>query len=304
MEIITARRISDSLFQLSENITADAAVHMYLIIGSERAALVDTGLGMSGDLDKVVHALTDKPVVCLVTHCDPDHAGAAALFDDIRMSERDQILMDKGSVAGFVRFGTAQVVADDKKLVRYFRKHMVRSKDFNYKNIADGEVFNLGGTSLTAIALPGHTEGSMCFWNQKENYCIVGDAVANVDSPVLFFQKCLPLEEYKRNLLRFLATVGEDCQLYAGHNRDPLPKDMITEIPSLCDEVLSGRTEQDTPYLPPFLQEAPKEAGALEKLKKKLIVKGVSKKQLGDAVPMEHKGIHASIRYNSRKLHA
>ena len=302
MEIITVQKLNEHLYRLSENISSEAAVHMYLVTGSERAALIDTGLGMSGDLDQVVRSLTDKPVICLVTHCDPDHAGAAALFDDIRMSSRDQILMDNGSISGLARFGTAQAVADDKTLVRYFRKHMVRAKSFLYTNIEDGEIFDLGDRSLTAISFPGHTEGSMCFWNREENYCIVGDAVANVDSPVLFFQKCCPLEEYRDNLIRFLARVSEDCELYAGHNEEPLPKDMLSEILSLCDEVLSGKTQNDVPYMPPFLQEAPADADFVEKLKRRLIIKVISKKQLGDAVPMEHKGVRASVCYNGNKI--
>ncbi|MBR1565514.1 MAG: MBL fold metallo-hydrolase, partial [Oscillospiraceae bacterium] len=74
MEIITVQKLNAHLYRLSENISDEAAVHMYLVTGSERAALIDTGLGMSGDLDRVVRSLTDKPVICLVTHCDPDHA--------------------------------------------------------------------------------------------------------------------------------------------------------------------------------------------------------------------------------------
>ena len=124
------------------------------------------------------------------------------------MSSRDQSLMDNGSISGLARFGTAQAVANDKARIRYFRKNMVREKSFAYTNIKDGETFDLGDQSLTALSLPGHTEESMCFWNWEENYCVVGDAVANVDSMVLFFQKCRPLEEYRDNLIRFLAKVG------------------------------------------------------------------------------------------------
>ena len=303
MEIITVKKLSDNLYQLSENITSAAAVYMYLVTGTERAALVDTGLGMSGDLDKVVKRLTDKPVICLVTHCDPDHAGSAALFDDVRMSSRDQILMDNGSIAKMARFGTAQAVADDKALIRSFKKHMVKAETFPYKNIEGGEIFDLGGRTLVAVPLPGHTEGSMCFWNREENYCLVGDAVANVNAPVMFFEKCRSLEEYRDNLIRFLAEVGDECQLYTGHNEKALTLEMIPEILFLCDEVLAGKTQNDTPYMPPFLKEAPEDAGWIDKLKMKLIVKAVSKKQLGDAVPMEHKGIHASVQYNAKKIY-
>lgn len=302
MNIISVRKINDNLYQLSETISAEASVHMYLVTGRERAALIDTGLGMSGDLDRVVSTLTDKPVICLVTHCDPDHAGSAALFDKVYMSEKDQSLMDNGSVSALARFGTAQAVTDDKALISYCRKNMVRAKSFSYHNIENGDVFDLGGRSLIAISFPGHTEGCMCFWNREENYCLVGDAVANVDSPVVFFKKCRPLEEYRNNLIDFLCMVGVDCHLYAGHSSEPLPKEMVSEIVSLCDEVLAGNTETDLPYLPPFLKEPSASASLVERLKKKLIIRTISKKQLGDAVPMEHRGVHACVRYNAKSI--
>ena len=276
---------------------------MYLIIGSEKAALIDTGYGMSGNLDMVVKSLTDKPVVCLVTHCDPDHAGSAALFDDIHMSDRDQVLMDNGSLNTMGRLGTATAMTDDKETVKYFKKHMVKATSFTYKNICDGEIFDLGDRTLQAISFPGHTEGSMCFWNKEENYCIVGDAVANVNSPVLFFKKCLPLEVYKDNLVEFMAKVGDDCNLYSGHNYEKLPKAMISEIFTLCDEVIAGKTENDVSYLPPFMQPAKDDARIIEKAKLKIVGNIVSKKELGDAIPMEHKGKLASIKYNANKIH-
>lgn len=305
MEIITTRKLSDNLYQLSENIASDVAVQMYLVTGTEKAALIDTGYGLSGDLDQVVKTLTDRPVICLLTHCDPDHAGSAALFDDIRMSGKDQALMDNGSLAQLGRFGTAQAMCDDEERVKYFKKHMVKTKKFAYQNIEDGEIFDLGGGQLTAISFPGHTEGSMCFWNQAEGYCLVGDAVANVNSPVLFFKKCRSLEEYKEGLIQFIGKVGPDCRLYSGHNADALSKSLISEILELCDDVLAGKTEGDAPYTPPFMKEAPENAGIVEKIKTKLIDEVVSRKELGDAVPMEHtrSGFTASIKYNAKKIH-
>ena len=306
IEIITVRKIKENLYQLSENISAEVAVQMYLVIGNKKAAIIDTGYGLSGDLDKVIKSVTDKPVICLLTHCDPDHAGSAALFADIHMSDKDKVLMDNGSLAQIGRFGTAQAMCDDEERVKYFKKNIVKAKRFEFKNIEDGEVFDLGDIKLTAISFPGHTEGSMCFWNSDENYCIVGDAVANVSSPVLFFKKCRPLEDYKYNLIGFMEKVGKGCELYSGHNREHLPKQLIPEILELCDEVLEGKTESDIPYTPPFLKEAPEEAGVFEKIKSRLISEVVSKKELGDAIPMEHsrEDFFASIKYNANKIHS
>lgn len=303
MEIISTRKLNDHLYQLSENISSQVAVQMYLVVGSQKAALIDSGYGLSGDLDKVVRTITDLPVTVLLTHCDPDHAGGAALFDDIYMNAQDQVLMDKGSIEPAARFGTAAAMAEDEAHKQYFKEHMVKAKKFTYSNINNGEIFNLGDRQLIALSLPGHTKGSMCFWNKEEGYCLVGDSVANVYSPVLFFKKCTPLEDYLANLINFLTLVGTDCKLYTGHNTDALPKDVILEIVPLCKEVIDGKVENDTPYKPPFMKDAPEDATIKERVRARVIGRFVTRKELGDAQPMEHQGKKASIKYNAKKIH-
>ncbi|MEI3580641.1 MAG: MBL fold metallo-hydrolase [Acutalibacteraceae bacterium] len=54
----------------------------YLITGSEKALLVDTGLGM-GNIRKVVEELTSLPVIVMNTHTHFDHIGGNALFDTV-----------------------------------------------------------------------------------------------------------------------------------------------------------------------------------------------------------------------------
>ncbi len=61
---------------------------MYLLIGEERALLIDTGFGMTR-LDDAVKEITDLPVTVVNTHGHYDHVGNNALFSDIYMSEKD-----------------------------------------------------------------------------------------------------------------------------------------------------------------------------------------------------------------------
>ncbi len=44
----------------------------YLVVGGERAALVDTGLGI-GDMAVEVHTLTSLPIMVINTHSHFDH---------------------------------------------------------------------------------------------------------------------------------------------------------------------------------------------------------------------------------------
>ncbi len=62
---------------------------MYLVEGSRRAVLIDTGSGF-GSLKSCVDRLTDKPVTVLLTHGHTDHALGAAEFDEVYINPADE----------------------------------------------------------------------------------------------------------------------------------------------------------------------------------------------------------------------
>src|SRR5437762_12234781 len=60
----------------------------YLIVGDKRAALFDTGMGIS-DLKKVTSELTRLPIVVLNSHTHNDHVGDNWRFDTIYAMDAD-----------------------------------------------------------------------------------------------------------------------------------------------------------------------------------------------------------------------
>lgn len=48
--------------------------HCYLLCGSERAVLIDTGLGVE-NIREIVGRLTNLPVIVILTHAHWDHIG-------------------------------------------------------------------------------------------------------------------------------------------------------------------------------------------------------------------------------------
>jgi glyoxylase-like metal-dependent hydrolase (beta-lactamase superfamily II) len=54
----------------------------YLVQGEERAALVDTGNGIS-DIKGLVEELTDLPVMVVNTHAHGDHIGMNHVFEEV-----------------------------------------------------------------------------------------------------------------------------------------------------------------------------------------------------------------------------
>ena len=65
--------------------------NLYLVIGRQRAILIDAGLGV-GHLRAFVENLTSLPLTVLLTHGHIDHAPGATEFGKVYLNSADQAL--------------------------------------------------------------------------------------------------------------------------------------------------------------------------------------------------------------------
>lgn len=78
------RKIADDTYMISDFGIANC----YLLIGEERALLIDCGLGI-GDIKGAVEKITDKPITVVATHGHVDHAGGDGQFEKIYVHTLD-----------------------------------------------------------------------------------------------------------------------------------------------------------------------------------------------------------------------
>ena len=137
---------------------------MYLVEGSDRAVLLDSGSGF-GSLRECVTALTDKPITVLLTHGHTDHALGAAEFEDVRISPLEERAYAVHSPWDF-RAGSGTMWPDFHKLSP---EQIIPAMPFEkMKPLHEGEVFDLGGISVEVFACPGHTAGSLAILIPEE----------------------------------------------------------------------------------------------------------------------------------------
>ena len=73
---MAVKKLAENTYRISEW-GAFGPVKMYLLVGNERALLIDSGYGRI-DLKSIVTRITDKPVTLMLTHGYLDHASGSA----------------------------------------------------------------------------------------------------------------------------------------------------------------------------------------------------------------------------------
>lgn len=149
--------------------------HCYLLNGTKRSLLIDTGLGIC-NISKVVSKLTDKPVTAIATHIHWDHIGGHKYYPDFYAHEAE---------LDWLCGGFPQPL---EMIKNYVVDRCELPKDFNIndyrffqgkptKVLYGGEHIGLGGRKIEVIHTPGHAPGHMCFWEKERGYLFTGDLV-------------------------------------------------------------------------------------------------------------------------------
>lgn len=176
-------QIDESTFAIAE----PSHVRSHLIIGSERAVLFDTGLGVS-PIRPVVAALTDLPVLAVASHHHFDHVGGNHEFAEIAIHRTGGALLAKGPSsdwltsywAGFLDY--VERISPDESEARSLPADFAPQHPDFYPSSAtrlldDGDVLSLGDRELSVVHVPGHTQDSICLIDESHGFVLGGDAV-------------------------------------------------------------------------------------------------------------------------------
>jgi hydroxyacylglutathione hydrolase len=205
-------------------------VNMYLVVGKEKALLIDTG--NPGNISpEDIKALTPLPLLVVNTHAHPDHSGCNDAFGKVYIHEAD--------MEAAKRYGrNAELIP-----------------------IKDGYVFDLGGKKLEVIAVPGHTPGSLCLLDAQEKLLFGGDT-ANGETWMHISN--LPLETYKKSMEHLLKRKDQYDQILPGHG-EARPVSYAEELVACADEILAGKVAAPTQPAQPSAPGNVRQGGTLHR---------------------------------------
>ena len=218
---------------------------MYLVEGEDRAALLDTGTGI-GSLRAVVESLTDKPLIVLLTHGHIDHAMGAPEFpaESVYINHEDKYIYDRHKSLEFRADGLAMMGPAGEAVTE--ADYIPPAEIESFRDLKEGDRFDLGGVSVEIYACPGHTRGSVVMLIPEERTVLLGDACNSFT--FLFEDYSSSVEEYRESLIRLRGLLeGKYNTALSSHGDGVLAPGVIDENIALCARILA-REDDAAPF--------------------------------------------------------
>ncbi|MCQ2481039.1 MAG: MBL fold metallo-hydrolase [Clostridia bacterium] len=228
----------------------------YLVVGSEKALLIDCGTGLC-DFEAVVRNITDLPLTVVATHGHVDHFGGACLFPEIYVHKDDCKPVNKMQLSRALRTGS--YLAGKEVREQGVKLKDIQKKRYNTKliPIEEGFKFDLGNKTLWVKHLPGHTKGSIALVDEADKIIFSGDNVC--DSLWMFVPGCTSMEEWVPSA-EWLLKMAEDYKIYWGHRTPEIKKDYIATVIGYGKELIA-KTEKNTRFYK--ISQYPKQADGI-----------------------------------------
>ena len=214
------------------SITEAQRFNAFLVVGSEKALLIDSALGI-GDIKGLAEIITDKPLELIQTHTHWDHLGGVARFDRVGVHplEADAVMkgVDRSQTDAFIRgYDTSLRPFPEGFDPEAYR---IQPGKETYP-LQEGDLIDLGGRRLTVYYTPGHSPGGISLLEDKEGVLFSGDMVKPLQPLFVHFKGC-KLEDYVDSMERLASLSTRIKWIVSGHT-PPF------DDPSILNEMTDG----------------------------------------------------------------
>lgn len=187
----------------------DRGVRFFLLTGDSQALLLDSGM-TTPNARELAEELTDLPLSLLNTHADRDHVAGNAAFERIYISPCELVHPQLSTLT------SAQV-----------------------NPVWDGDVIDLGNRELEAIALPGHTPGSMALLDRASGMLFSGDPIQR-NGRIFMFGAMRSIPAYIHSLKRLRTRADQITSIWPCHADCPVDVGAIDELIAGAEAIERG----------------------------------------------------------------
>lgn len=194
-------------------------VNSFVVVGEERAAVIDSGMGRA-ELLPLCRQVTDRPLVNICTHSHWDHVGGSHEFGErlVHSLEAGR-LSESYPVGQITQIQAAPATAE----------------------LTEGSLIALGGRTLTVWHTPGHSPGHISLLDSATGYLFCGDTLY---AGTMWFQTTdADVAAWRRSLERM---AGSDITaICGGHEAVPQQPDLVRRALSGLGQALAGQSEAE-----------------------------------------------------------
>lgn len=187
----------------------DGFVRFFLLIGEDKAALIDSGASTVNALE-TAKELTDKKIILVNTHGDGDHTAATGSFDEMYMHKND--------------YEGCNI--------------KIKYPDTSLCELNDNDEIDLGNRVLKVVFIPGHTKGSLAFIDANKRVLYSGDSVQK--GHIFMFGKHRVPELFDESLNKLIGLIDEYDYIYACHDEYCMDSNYVYKVKEAWNKVLNN----------------------------------------------------------------
>ena len=200
----------------------------YLIVGSKKSLLFDSGLGI-GNMKKLVLEIANSEPVVMNSHTHYDHVGGNYQFKEIYGVDSE---FSRSNSRGKTNDEMKESVSEGsiwKETPKEFSANEFTSKPFKItKFIQNGSKIDLGDRVLEVILTPGHSPDSLCLLDRKNRLLFTGDTF--YPAPLYTHVPGSDFELYSKTAAKLHSMMGSIEYLLVGHNETLLPSTYLEKL--------------------------------------------------------------------------
>jgi len=191
------------------------ALNSYIIKGSDRYLMIDTGMNRKECLEVMEQSLKELQIPLaktdfFITHMHSDHSGLVGTLatdsSKIYCSQPDGEIILSPALDSYMLLESAKAHGfPEPELQHVLARHPgfkyapqgIKGIDF----VKDGDLVEVGDYHFRCVATPGHTQGHMCLYEPEKKLFIGGDHLLDdITSNISLFVTGNPLADYLANL--------------------------------------------------------------------------------------------------------
>ena len=212
----------------------------YLVVGKERAVLIDTGLGMD-NVKRLAEEFTSLSIMVVNTHSHYDHIAQNYLFDSVAIFDAPNARQAAKNGCGKAEM--SRLLADGmlwKPLPEDFDPENYHVPPFTVTQwLKDGDVIDLGNRKLEVVYTPGHSPDSICLLDRNARLLWTGDTF--YPAAIYIHLPGSDLDAFIKSYERMIALSSHYDRLLPSHNEPYVQKAALERVLQAAQDIRAGK---------------------------------------------------------------